>query len=137
MSQPMLDSPDKTGISLICINNEKEMRRWNVDELSQQLWGDDCPRQYPVYLVFHNGMPVGYFLAVQQMVVYPALHPERISPREFLKIVRSLVTEFKRMMGNPIYMLCKKDAEFGSKNLRRIRLKKAEENAYIFDEEAE
>jgi hypothetical protein len=132
----MQDSPDKTGISLIRINNEKEMRRWGVDLLSRDLWGGDCPRQYPVYVIFHHGKPVGYFLTIQQMVVYPAMHPGRISPREFLKITRSLVSEFKRMTGNPIFMLCKKDAEFGEKNMRRVRLKRAEENAYIFDEEA-
>jgi hypothetical protein len=137
MLQQTLDSPDKTGISLIRINNEREMRKWNVDELSHELWGNDCPRQYPVYLIFYHGHAVGYFLAIQQMVVYPALHPERLHPREFLKITRSLITEFKRMTGNPLFMLCKKDAEFGAKNMRRVRLKRAEENAYIFDEEAE
>lgn len=136
MSLPTLDSPNKTGISLIRINNEKEMRKWNVDVLSRELWGDDCPRRYPVYLVFHHGEPVGYFLAIQQMVIYPALHPERTSPRTFMKIARSLATEVKRMTGNPLFMLCKKDAEFGAKNMKRIRLKKADENAYIYDEEA-
>lgn len=133
----MQDLPDKTGISLIRIENEKEMRKWNVDALSRELWGNDCPRQYPVYIVFYEGKPVGYFLTILQQVVYPALHPERISSREFLKITRSLVTEFKRMVGNPIFMMCKKDQEFGSKNFRRIRLKKADETAYIFDEDAD
>ena len=136
MSPQMQDSPDRTGISLITINNEREMRRWDVDSLSRELWGDDCPRQFPVYLVFYHGQPVGYFLTIQQLVVYPALHPERISPREFLKITRSLVTELKRMTGNPIFMMCKKDQAFGPKNFRRIRLKKAEETAYIYDSEA-
>lgn len=128
--------PDKEGMSLIRINNEKEMRNWGVDLLSRDLWGGDCPRQYPVYIVFYHGQPVGYFLTVQQFVVYPALHPERISPREFLKITRSLVSEFKRMVGNPIFMMCKKDQEFGANNFRRIRLKRADETAYIYDEEA-
>lgn len=136
MLPPTLDSPDKTGISLVQVNNEKEMRRWNVDVLSRELWGDDCPRQYPVFLVFYHGQPVGYFLTIRQLVAYPALHPDRISPREFLKITRSLVTEAKRTFGDPIFMLCKKDAEFGEKNMRRIRLKRAEENAYVYDEEA-
>lgn len=136
MSPQTQDLPDKTGISLVRINNEREMLKWQVDVLSHQLWGDDCPRHFPVYVVFYQGQPVGYFLTIQQMVVYPALHPELISPREFLKITRSLVTEFKRMTGNPLFMLCKKDVEFGAKNMRRIRLKKADENAYIYDEEA-
>lgn len=137
MSQPMPDSPSQTGISLIRINNEREMRKWNVDALSNDLWGNDCPRQYPVYLIFHEGAAVGYFLAVQQLVIYPAFHPDRLSPRIFLKIARSLATELKRMSGNPLFMLCKKDAEFGAKNIKRIRLKRADENAYIFNEEAE
>lgn len=123
-------------MSLVRINNEKEMLKWNVDALAKDLWGGDCPRQFPVYIVFYEGNAVGYFLTIQQMVVYPALHPERITPREFMKITRSLVTEFKRMTGNPLFMMCKKDQEFGSKNFRRIRLKRAEENAYIYDEEA-
>ena len=132
----MQDSPDKTGISLIRINNEKEMRKWNVDALSQELWGNDVPRRYPVYLVFNYGKPVGYFLAIEQTVIYPALHPERISPREFIKIVRSLATESKRLLGEPLYMLCNKEAALGSKNMRRVRLKKAEETAYVYDPDA-
>lgn len=133
----MQDSPDKTGIALVRIENEKEMRKWNVDSLSRELWGNDCPRQYPVYIVFYEGKPVGYFLTILQQVVYPALHPDRIAPREFLKIVRSLVTEFKRATGNPLIMLCKKDQAFGEKNFRRIRLKRAPENAYLYDEDAD
>jgi hypothetical protein len=136
MSPQTQDSPDKTGISLIRINNEREMRKWRVDLLSRDLWGGDCPRQYPVYIIFHHGKPVGYFQLIEQVVVYPALHPDKISPRAFLHIARSLVTEIKRMTANPIFMLCKKDAEFGAKNMTRVRLKKADENAYIFDEEA-
>lgn len=136
MLSQTLDSPEKTDISLVVIRNEKEMRRWNVDSLSRQLWGGDCPRQYPVHVIFYQGEPVGYFVTVERLVVYPAFHPERMSPREFLKVARSLITEFKRMTGNPLFMLCKKDAEFGPKNLTRVRLKRAEENAYEFDKEA-
>jgi hypothetical protein len=132
----MPDSVDNSGISLIRIENEKAMRKWKVDSLSRDLWGGECPRQYPVYLVFYQGTAVGYFLSVPQLVVYPALHPDKMSPRQFLHIVRSLVTEFKRMTGEPLFMLCKKDVAFGPKNMRRIRLKKAAETAYVYDDEA-
>jgi hypothetical protein len=40
------------------------------------------------------------------------------------------------MTGNPLFMLCKKDAAFGDKNMTRIRLKRADENAYVYDENA-
>lgn len=129
-------SQDKVGISLIRISNEKEMRAWDVDALALDLWGNEVPRQYPVYVVYHQGRPCGFFLSIHQLVVYPAMHPERMSPRAFLKVVRSLVTEFKRMAGNPIFMLCDKSEQFGEKNLKRIHLKRASTNAFVYDGEA-
>jgi hypothetical protein len=129
--------PEKTGISLIRCNNEKELRRFNADQLSRELWHNDMPRVYPTYLVFYHGRLCGFFQTVPQMVVYPAMHPEQLSSREFLKVTRSLVTEFKRLMGNPIIMLCDKVIDFGPKNLKRVRLKRAPETAFVYDEEAE
>jgi hypothetical protein len=132
----MQDSPDKTGISLVCCNNEKDLLRHDVDRLGQELTGKLVDRVFPTYLIFYNGKLRGYFQAVQQVVIYPALHPDKINPREFLKISKSLITEVKRMTGNPIFMLCDYAERLGSKNLARVRLKRAEETAYIYDEEA-
>jgi hypothetical protein len=132
----MQDSPDKTGISLVTCNNEKDLLRWEVDRLGKELTGKLVDRVFPTYLIFFEGKLRGYFQAVQQTVIYPALHPDKISPREFLKISKSLATEIKRMTGNPIFMLCDYAEKLGAKNLRRIRLKRAEEAAYIYDEEA-
>jgi hypothetical protein len=129
-------APDKAGISIIRISNEKEMRAWDVDTLARELWGNEVPRQYPVYVVHYQGRPCGFFLSIHQLVVYPAMHPERMSPRAFLKVVKSLVTEFKRMAGNPIFMLCNKTEQFGERNLKRIHLKRATANAFVYDEEA-
>jgi len=132
----MQDSPDKTGITLVPCNNEKDLQRWDIDKLARELTGKDLQRVFPVFLILHEGELRGYFQTVQQLVIYPALHPDKMSPREFLKISRSLVTEVKRMSGNPIYMLCGIAEKLGAKNMRRVRLKKAEETAYIYDEEA-
>jgi hypothetical protein len=41
------------------------------------------------------------------------------------------------MTGNPIFMLCDFADKLGAKNLRRVRLKRAQETAYIYDEEAD
>ena len=128
--------PDKTGISLVRCDNEKALARYNVDKLAHEMIGKDLPRMYPIYLVFYHGALRGYLQMVQQLVVYPALHPDKMKPREFLKITRSLITEFKRMTGNPLYMLCDYAEKLGPKNMKRIRLKKAQEVAYIYDEEA-
>jgi hypothetical protein len=132
----MQDSPDKTGIALVCCNNEKDLQRWDIDKLARELTGKDLERFFPIFLILHHGQLRGFFQTVQQLVIYPALHPDKMSPREFLKISRSLITEVKRMSGNPIYMLCGIAEKLGVKNMRRVRLKKAPETAYIYDEEA-
>ncbi len=132
----MQDSPDKTDIALVCCNNEKDMQRWDIDKLARELTGKDLERVFPIFLILHHGQLRGFFQTVQQLVIYPALHPDKMSPREFLKISRSLITEVKRMSGNPIFMLCGVAEQLGAKNMRRVRLKKAEETAYIYDQEA-
>lgn len=131
----MQDLADKSTISLVRINNEKELRRYNLDELSNKLWQRDCPRQFPAYIVFYESKPCGFFLALQQTVIYPAIHPEEMSKRSFVKVVRSLVTEMKRMVGNPLFLLCNKADQFNERQMKLFRLKRAEENAYVYTEE--
>jgi hypothetical protein len=128
--------PDKTGIALIRCDNERDLLRWDVDKLARDMLGKDLPRLFPTFLIFYDGEIRGYFQTVQQLVVYPGIHPDKISPRQFLKISRSLISEVKRNFGNPIFMLCPVAERLGAKNMRRVRLKKAEETPYLYDEEA-
>jgi hypothetical protein len=128
--------PDKTGISLIRCDNERDLLRWDVDQLARDMIGKELPRLFPTFLIFYCGELRGYFQSVQQVVIYPGIHPDKISPRQFLKISRSLITEVKRMCGDPIFMLCPVAERLGAKNLRRVRLRKAEQTAYLYDEEA-
>jgi hypothetical protein len=130
-----LDTPDKSHMSLIRINNEKQIAEFGIDQIAQDLWGGPVSRQYPIYLVLHHGRVCGFFQAVQQTVIYPALHPEMMTPREFIKVSKSLATELKRHVGNPLFLLCQKATEIGPKGMRMIRLKKAPEEAYIYTEE--
>lgn len=135
LSPPMHASPDKTGISVVCCENEKELRRYSIDELAQEMIGENVPRRFPVYLLFYYGALRGWANVRRQLVVYPCIHPDRVHPREFLKLTKSLITEFKRMNGDPLFMLCDYARKLGPKNMRRIRLKQAEEIAYIYSEE--
>jgi hypothetical protein len=131
----MQDLPDKTKMSLLRIDDERGIARYHVDKLSIDIWGQPVSREFPIYLVFHDGHVCGFFQAIQQVCIYPALHPERMSPREFVKVVKSLTTEMKRHAGNPIFMLCDKATEIGEKGMRMVRLKKAKETAYVYTEE--
>lgn len=130
-----LETPDKTGISVVCCENERDLLRYPVDELAQSMVGEDVPRSFPVYLFFYHGQLRGWANVRRQLVVYPCIHPDRVHPREFLKIVKSLVTEFKRFAGDPIFMCCDYARQLGPKNMRRLRLKQAEEIAYIYAED--
>src|SRR4029077_21066314 len=138
-SSPMLpqmqDSVDKSGISIISIKNETELATFQVEERSKQLWGKPSLLIFPIYVVFHHGKPCGFFIAHLQMCIYPALHPEFMTAKEFLKVNRSLINEMKRMTGDPIFMLCEKFKSLGDKTMRTFRLKQAPEQAFIYDEE--
>jgi hypothetical protein len=127
--------PDKSHISLVLINNEKELQHYNVETIAQSL-GNPLLRMYPIYLVFYKGSLRGYFQAIQQTCIYTTLHPELMNIREYLKITRSLITEIKRATGNPIFMLCDRALNSGKRVLQHVRLKRAEETAFVYDENA-
>jgi hypothetical protein len=128
------EEPSKSGISLIRISNEKEILCHGIDQIAQQLWGGPVTRQFPLYLVLYEGRICGFFQAIEQTCIFPAIHPEFISPRTFLKVAKSLATELKRHIGNPLFLLCPKAEEIGEKGMRMIRLKKAKETCYVYDE---
>ena len=128
-------TPDKSGISVVLCENEKDLRRYSIDTLAFDMVGHEVPRLFPVYLFFYHGELRGWANVRRQLIVYPCIHPDRVHPREFLKIVKSLVTEFKRFAGDPIFMCCDYARKLGPKNMRRIRLKEAPERAYIYTEE--
>jgi hypothetical protein len=133
--QELAKTPNKSQMSLLRIDNERGIARFGIDKIAQELWGEPVSRQFPIYLVLHKGHVCGFFQAIQQTCIYPAIHPEMMTPREFVKVVKSLVTEMKRHVGNPVFMLCKKATEIGPKGMHMVRLKKASEEAYVYTEE--
>jgi hypothetical protein len=132
--EDLLDQPDP-DISLVTIHNERELAKWNVDELAIQLTDKPVPRMFPIYLVFHNGQIKGFFQAVTQTVIYPAIHPEVMGAKEYVKIMRNLISEIKRAFGNPIFMVCARAEKMSAPALKKMRVKKAEENAYVYDDQ--
>jgi hypothetical protein len=128
--------PDKSGINLIRIQNEREIERFNLDELAQKVIGKPVQRDFPIYLVLFRGRLAGYFHAVQKTVIHPAFDLEAMHAGDILKIARSLATELKRHTGDPLFVICKQVEKFREGKLHCIRLKKAEETLYYYDEEA-
>ena len=129
-------TPDKSAMSLLRIDNERQIEQFGIDQIARELWGGPVSRQYPVYVVFYKGCVVGFFQALQLTCIFPALHPEKMKPREFIKVTKSLVTEMKRHVGFPVFLLCKKATEIGPRGMRLMRLKKAAEEYYVYDEDA-
>jgi hypothetical protein len=121
-------------ISLIRINNEKELRRYNVDTIAQDIHGCGAERRFPLFLVYYRGRIRGFFQVTEQVVIYPAFNPELIEAREFMRIIGDLAIEAKRQWGDPIFMLCSVAEELGPKHMASLRLKKAQETAYVYHE---
>jgi len=119
-------------MSLIRVNNEKELRRYNVDELSQDIHAGSAPRMFPLFLVYYRGRIRGYFQVVEQVVIYPAFNPELMEPRDFMRVVGDLAVECKRNFGNPLFMLCDVAEKLGANHMASLRLKKAQETAYVY-----
>lgn len=131
----MQDSPDKSDISIVVVKNEKELQCYNIDAIAADL-GGRLERMYPIYLVFYKGTLRGYLQAIPQTCIYTTLHPELMNIREYLKITRSIITEIKRSCGNPIFMLCDRALNSGKRVLKHVRLKRAQETAFIYDDDA-
>jgi hypothetical protein len=119
-------------ISLIRVNNEKELRRYNVDALACTVHGCDAERRFPLFLVYYHGRIRAYIQMIEQVVVYPAFDPKLMEPRDFLQVVADLATECKRNYGNPLFMLCDVAEQLGEKHMASLRLKKADETAYVY-----
>ena len=131
----LVKEPDKSHMALIKIENERQIAEFGIDQIAHELWGGPVSRQFPIYLVLLRGRAVGFFQAIQQTCVYPAIHPEGLSSRDFIKVTRSLVTEMKRHVGNPVFLLCRKAEELGERRMKLLRLEKMKESAYQYYEE--
>jgi hypothetical protein len=133
--QELAKTPNKSHISLLRIDNERGIARFGIDQIARELWGGPVSRQFPIYLVLHKGHVCGFFQAIKRTCIYPAIHPEMMKPREFVKVVTSLVTEMKRHVGDPLFLLCPKAEQIGERGMRLVRLQKAKETAYEYSEE--
>jgi hypothetical protein len=129
-----MNEAENKDISIVRIENEKEIQRYNLDQLAVEMTGKPTQRLFPIYLVFHHGRCRGYFQAPVQTIIYPTIHPELLHLKEYQELVSSLVTEMKRMTGNPIFLLCDRAEKLGDKLLKTFRLKRTTETAYEYDE---
>jgi hypothetical protein len=69
---------------------------------------------------------------IEQVVVYPGFNPKLMDARDFVRVVADLVTECKRLYGNPLFMLCDIAEQLGEKHMASLRLKKAPETCYVY-----
>jgi hypothetical protein len=128
----VIDHKTHDQISLIRVNNEKELRRYNVDNIAREIHEHDVLRTFPLFLVYYRGRIRAYIQMIEQVVVYPAFDPKLMEPRDFMRVVADLATECKRNYGNPIFMLCEIAEQLGEKHMASLRLKKADETAFVY-----
>ena len=99
-------SAKASEISIVRISSERELIEHDLDTISQAINGKDAERLFPIYMVYYREEFRGYFHAIPQTVIYPAIHKEFMKAHEYVHIVKSLVNEMTRMVGNPLFMLC-------------------------------
>jgi hypothetical protein len=63
-------------------------------------FGHRFPEIFPVDLAYVNGELKGYYQVTEHAVVYPALHPERTSPRDFYRLFHHLLAAYRQRYGN-------------------------------------
>lgn len=131
----MQDSAKESGISIVRINSERELIEHKLDEAALEITGETAERLFPIYMVFYHEIFRGYFHAIPQTVIYPAIHKEFMKAHEYIHIVKSLVTEMTRMVGNPLFMLCPRASELGPELLAKMALRQTPEIAHMYKPE--
>lgn len=131
----MQDSAKESGISIVRISSERELVEHKLDEAAQAITGKDAERLFPIYMVFYKEIFRGYFHAIPQTVIYPAIHKEFMKAHEYIHVVKSLTTEMTRMVGNPLFMLCPRAGDLGEETLAKMCLRQTPEIAYMYKPE--
>ena len=122
-------------ISLVTIETEKDIQRYDLDRLAQELTGKPLERFYPIYLVFHHGRLRGFFQSQLRACIYPAIHAELMHAEEYRKIMSSLIREIKRATGNPLFLVCERAEKFSQASLTAFGVRKSSDIAYECCEE--
>lgn len=100
----------RAPVTLERLHRPEDAERVGLAALARS-FGHAPPRVYPIDLVRVGGEPKGYFVVQDQVVIYPALHPGRLSPRETVEVFRHAARAYRQRYGDPYLRL---DAEYAS-----------------------
>lgn len=64
-------------------------------------FGHEAPSMFPIDLAYVNGDLKGFYQITERAVIYPALHPEKTSPRDFYRLFHHLFASYRQRYGNP------------------------------------
>lgn len=64
-------------------------------------FGHEVPSMFPIDLAYVNGDLKGWYQITERAVIYPALHPEKTSPRDFYRLFKQLFAFYLQRYGNP------------------------------------
>jgi hypothetical protein len=91
-------------IEQIRIDDWKSVEKWQLDRFAAE-FGHKIRPVFPIFLVFGNGVLCGYYYAQPQVCIYPAFHPDLVTPRMFYEGGKVLVAATKQVFGNPLWMI--------------------------------
>jgi hypothetical protein len=123
-------------VTLERLHRPEDAERVGLPALARS-FGHEPPKVYPIDLVRVGGEPKGYFVVQDQVVIYPALHPGLLSPRETLEVFRHASRAYRQRYGDPYLRL---DASYGPdgptpEKMERLGLAAVHKQFYAFQKE--
>jgi hypothetical protein len=120
-------------IEQVRIDDWHGVQMWKLDSFAAE-FGHKIEPVFPIFLVFVDGVLTCYYYAQPQVCIYPAIHPERATPRMFYECGKVLVAALKQSFGNPLWLI-ERDAPAGQPGmLRKLGLNSTNLRIYETDE---
>lgn len=120
-------------IEQVRIDDMDGVEKWGLERFAAE-FGHRIAPVFPIFLVFVDGALVCYYYAQPQVCIYPAAHPDLVTPRIFYEGGKVLVAAAKKVFGNPLWMI-----EAGAPGddpgmMKKLRLNRTTLRVYETDE---
>jgi hypothetical protein len=86
------------------VDDAQGIEMWNLAQFAREC-GTEIAADFPIFLVFVDGELVAYYYAYPSVSIWPTVHPDRLSPRAFYEVGKTIVAASKCAFGNPLWLI--------------------------------
>lgn len=116
-------------VELLRLDDEHDIHMWRLDDFAHE-FGHRVHRVFPIFIVLVDGTLSAYYYAQPHVCIYPAVHPERFTPRSFYEVAKTIVAASKRSFGNPLWMIGEDTPFLTTELLEKIHLHRSPTTVY-------